>query len=110
FLGLERMRKLLAQGLDKDAALEALRAGTVFTTHTPVPAGIDRFGRDLIERYFGIDGEDTGLTVDEIMTLGRDPEHGDVTFNMAVMGLRLSQRSNGVSRLHGDVSAPIVLP
>jgi starch phosphorylase len=110
FLGLERLRKLLEQGLDREAAFEAVRAGTVFTTHTPVPAGIDRFGRDLIERYFSLGAVDVGLTVDEIMGLGRDPEHGDVTFNMAVMGLRLAQRSNGVSRLHGAVSRSMFSP
>ena len=52
FLGLERIRTYAASGLSFDEALEACRAGTVFTTHTPVPAGIDRFPRDLIERYF----------------------------------------------------------
>ena len=82
----------------------------MFTTHTPVPAGIDRFGRDLIERYFGMGGVDTGLRWTRSWALGRDPEHGDVTFNMAVMGLRLAQRSNGVSRLHGEVSRSMFSP
>jgi starch phosphorylase len=104
FLGLERIRRLVEdEGLDTATALEAVRAGTVFTTHTPVPAGIDRFPRDLIERYFGPGGVDTGLDVGELLELGRD-EQDQSLFNMAVMGLTLAQRANGVSRLHGEVS------
>ena len=107
FLGLERMRELIAgYGLDFEAALEAVRAGTVFTTHTPVPAGIDRFPRELIERFFGGDNAEPGLAVERILALGaEDFADGDPeVFNMAVMGLRLSQRANGVSLLHGAVS------
>ncbi len=104
FLGLERIRRLVEDDqLDLDTAIETVRGGTVFTTHTPVPAGIDRFGRDLIERYFGHDGVPTAMSVERLMRLGADPEH-EGTFNMAVMGLRLAQRSNGVSALHGQVS------
>ncbi len=107
FLGLERIRELsAAAGLDFDAALEVSRAGTVFTTHTPVPAGIDRFPRELIERYFGDDNAGEGVPVDRLLRLGaEDYPGGDrAVFNMAVMGLRLAQRANGVSRLHGEVS------
>jgi starch phosphorylase len=78
----------------------------VFTTHTPVAAGIDRFARHLIERYFGPDGVPTPLSVEELMTLGGEQGDGSV-FNMAVMGLRLAQRANGVSALHGQVSREI---
>ncbi|MCX2967385.1 MULTISPECIES: alpha-glucan family phosphorylase [Streptomyces] len=106
FLGLERIRELSARGAQFDAALEAVRAGTVFTTHTPVPAGIDRFDRELVARYFGDDGELPGVDAERVLALGmetpRDGEPG--LFNMAVMGLRLAQRANGVSTLHGDVS------
>jgi glycogen phosphorylase len=107
FLGLERIRELTEdQGLTFDAALEVSRAGTVFTTHTPVPAGIDRFPRDLIEQYFGGENACRGVPVDRILALGaEDYEGGDpAMFNMAVMGFRLSQRANGVSQLHGEVS------
>ena len=108
FLGLERMRELVSDqgGLDFDAALEVIRAGTVFTTHTPVPAGIDRFPRELIDEFFGGDNAEPGMPVDRILDLGaEDYEGGDpAVFNMAVMGLRLSQRANGVSLLHGQVS------
>lgn len=107
FLGLERIRELMADpGLDFAAALQAVRAGTVFTTHTPVPAGIDRFDSDLIRGVFGGDRALPGVPVDEIAQLGSEsyPGGDPNVFNMAVMGLRLSQRANGVSQLHGRVS------
>lgn len=106
FLGLERIRELAANGLGFEAALEVVRAGTVFTTHTPVPAGIDRFDRQLIARHFGDDGELSGVPVEKILPLGRETYPGGEPelFNMAVMGLRLAQRANGVSTLHGAVS------
>ncbi|WP_265521939.1 alpha-glucan family phosphorylase [Oerskovia flava] len=107
FLGVERIRELVAeQGLTVPEALEAVRAATVFTTHTPVPAGIDRFGADLVAQYFGGDNAIDGVPLDEILALGaEDYEGGDPTvFNMAVMGLRLGGRANGVSLLHGEVS------
>lgn len=114
FLGLERIREYLAAGHDFDTALAAVRAGTVFTTHTPVPAGIDRFPISLVHRYFGGSSGETdspllpGIGVDRIVGLGReaDPE----VFNMAHMGLRLAQRANGVSRLHGEVSREMFNP
>ncbi len=107
FLGLERIREYVdEQGLSFDEALEATRSGTVFTTHTPVPAGIDRFPRELIERYFGGDNEAAGVPTERILALGAETyEDGDPSvFNMAVMGMRLAQRVNGVSELHGRVS------
>jgi len=111
FLGIERIRELTVDpagpALDLDTALEIGRASTVFTTHTPVPAGIDRFPRTLIEQYFA-DGAGAvpGVPLDRILALGaEDYEGGDPgVFNMAVMGFRLAQRANGVSRLHGHVS------
>ncbi|MEU3998823.1 glycosyltransferase family 1 protein [Streptomyces fungicidicus] len=106
FLGLERIAELRAEGLDFDAALEAVRAGTVFTTHTPVPAGIDRFDRELVARHFGPQAELPDLEVERILRLGMETYPGGEPnlFNMAVMGLRLAQRANGVSLLHGNVS------
>ncbi|MDT3399461.1 alpha-glucan family phosphorylase [Streptomyces sp. B1866] len=106
FLGLERVRELTADGLDFEAALEAVRAGTVFTTHTPVPAGIDRFDASLVARHFGDDGELPGIPAERVLALGAEtyPGGGPGVFNMAVMGLRLAQRANGVSTLHGQVS------
>ncbi|MET9257879.1 glycosyltransferase family 1 protein [Streptomyces sp. NPDC003717] len=106
FLGLERIAELTDQGLEFDPALEAVRSGTVFTTHTPVPAGIDRFDRELVARHFGPEAELPRVDVERILRLGRETYPGgeDNLFNMAVMGLRLAQRANGVSLLHGGVS------
>ncbi|MGW0871233.1 glycosyltransferase family 1 protein [Streptomyces sp. NPDC002740] len=106
FLGLERIAELGDAGLDFDSALEAVRAGTVFTTHTPVPAGIDRFDRELVARHFGPQAELPRMDVDRILRLGMETYPGGEPnlFNMAVMGLRLAQRANGVSLLHGQVS------
>jgi starch phosphorylase len=103
FLGLERIREYAERGLSFDEAIEVCRAGTVFTTHTPVPAGIDRFGRELVRQHFD---DDPLLPVDQVLALGAETYPGgdpDV-FNMAVMGMRLAQRVNGVSVLHGQVS------
>ncbi|MFE7746482.1 alpha-glucan family phosphorylase [Nocardia sp. NPDC057455] len=108
FLGVERIREFVAAGQEFDSALAAVRAGTVFTTHTPVPAGIDRFPMPMVRRYFGgAHGESEsallpGLSVDRIVALGREAD--PAVFNMAHMGLRLAQRANGVSKLHGAVS------
>jgi starch phosphorylase len=110
FLGLERIRELtVAENgpeLDFDTALEVGRASTVFTTHTPVPAGIDRFPRTLVEQYFSEGGATPGVPVDRILELGTEnyPGGDASVFNMAVMGFRLAQRANGVSELHGEVS------
>ncbi|MCU1439619.1 MAG: glycosyltransferase family 1 protein [Rhodoglobus sp.] len=105
FLGLERVSDLIGDGLRFDDALQVVRAGTVFTTHTPVPAGIDRFDVDAITKYFSTDLL-PGVSVDDVVALGEENyEGGDpAKFNMAVMGLRLAQRANGVSLLHGEVS------
>ena len=102
FLGLERIREYgEADGLDFDSALAAVRAGTVFTTHTPVPAGIDRFPVDMVQHYFGAPLL-PGVPTDRVLALGA--EQNPSMFNMAHMGLRLAQRANGVSQLHGAVS------
>lgn len=106
FLGLERIREYVeADHLDFDTALSIVRASTLFTTHTPVPAGIDRFPVDLVERYFSGDtngGLLPGVGVERVLGFGAEADPSK--FNMAHMGLRLAQRSNGVSQLHGRVS------
>ncbi|MGH9111175.1 MAG: alpha-glucan family phosphorylase [Acidimicrobiales bacterium] len=106
FLGLERIRQLVSgQGMTYAEAIEAVRAGCIFTTHTPVPAGIDRFPRELMDKYFSPWCSEAGVGVDDLMALGHRPgETADERFNMAVMGLRLAGRSNGVAQLHGEVS------
>jgi starch phosphorylase len=115
FLGAERIRELVDAGLDFDTALTVVRSSTVFTTHTPVAAGIDRFPVEMVQHYFDdtLDEADDsdhkggsallpGVPTDRILALGaeEDPEK----FNMAHMGLRTAQRANGVSLLHGRVS------
>lgn len=105
FLSLERIRELVETGLTFAEAIEVVRAGGVFTTHTPVPAGIDRFPHDLMDKYFGAYATSVGISLEELMAVGQRPdEPDDDRFNMAVMGLRLAGRSNGVAKLHGAVS------
>lgn len=108
FLGVERIRELVTEsGLDYDTALTVVRSSTVFTTHTPVPAGIDRFPVDLVRRYFDDQGDGVpkllpGVPTARVLALGAEDD--PTKFNMAHMGLRLAQRANGVSLLHGQVS------
>ncbi len=108
FLGLERIRELVkTHDLSFEEAEAAVRASMVFTTHTPVPAGIDRFGMSLVRHYLNADADGSsrllpGLSADIICELG-DEADPDI-FNMAHLGLRLGQRANGVSQLHGEVS------
>ncbi|MCU1693941.1 MAG: alpha-glucan phosphorylase [Mycobacterium sp.] len=107
FLGVERIRELVTDGgLDFDTALAVVRSSTVFTTHTPVPAGIDRFPVEMVEHYFGSSGANSrllpGVPLDRIVAFGAEDDPSK--FNMAHMGLRLAQRANGVSLLHGRVS------
>jgi len=106
FLQMERIRRLvLDHGMDFDEALESARAGVLFTTHTPVPAGIDVFPRALMEAYFTGLAEELGIDMDRLMGIGQPPgADPEDDFNMAVMGLRLSAGANGVSQLHGVVS------
>ncbi|OBJ74419.1 glycosyltransferase family 1 protein [Mycobacterium sp. 1274756.6] len=106
FLGLERIRELVTEsGLDFDSALTVVRASTLFTTHTPVPAGIDRFPVELVQRYFTDAGDNAmlpGVPAERVLALGAEDD--PAMFNMAHLGLRLAQRANGVSLLHGRVS------
>src|SRR5262249_4339237 len=105
-LGRDLSREYAAQGLSFEEAIELCRAGTVFTTHTPVPAGIDRFARDLVERQFGGGAADPALPVDRVLALGAEtyPGGDPGVFHLAASGLRPAHRVNGVSKLHGRVS------
>src|SRR3954469_3823477 len=106
FLTLERLRRaIVGHGLSFDDAVARVRPGGIFTTHTPVPAGIDRFPRELMEKYFGGWAAECGVDIDRLMALGHLPEEPPgATFNMAVLGLRLAGRANAVSELHAEVS------
>jgi len=102
---LERMRDMIKGGLDFATALEAVASNTVFTTHTPVPAGHDHFSEDMIRRYFEECCHDMGCDINALISLGRidhDPE-----FNMTALAIRGSRFQNGVSRIHGTVSSEI---
>ncbi len=104
FIALERIRELVADGLDFDAALEAVAADSVFTTHTPVPAGHDVFPFDQITRYLNGWWNQLGVGKEAFLDLAReDRDHGPV-FSMSVLALRTSRYAGGVSRLHGETS------
>ena len=106
FLGLERARMLMREnGVSFTEVREAVAAGTVFTTHTPVPAGIDVFHPDMVEHYFGVFRRELGLERQDLLAIGRhNPADQNEGFNMAVLAIRLSAKRNGVSKLHGEVS------
>jgi len=105
FLSVERIRMLMRRhGLTFAEAMQGARAGNIFTTHTPVPAGFDAFPRDLMGRYLAEDLADLGVSLDEFMALGRRPGDAHGPFNMAGFAIRTSAHVNGVSRLHGEVS------
>ena len=106
FLVLERIRRLMHEhGLNFDEAREATFIGHLFTTHTSVPAGIDIFPQYLIEKYLRPMQESIGISMDDLLTLGRQyPDNSQEGFNMAVLALRQSLYRNGVSKLHGVVS------
>lgn len=106
FLTLERARVLIHEhGLAPEEAFEAVKAQTVFTTHTPVPAGHDVFGPELIDKYFGKFASDMGLGLGRLQELGRKiPGDSGEPFNMTMLAMHLASMTNGVSQLHGEVS------
>jgi len=107
FAVLERARSfMLSEGCTFDEALSVTRAGNLFTTHTAVPAGFDRFSPGLMDQYLGLYAKDQlKITFDKLMGLGREnPDNHDEPFNMAYLAIRGSGAVNGVSRLHGRVS------
>jgi len=106
FLGLERCRLLMAEkGVSFDDAREAVMASSIFTTHTPVPAGNDAFEPWLIDKYFASYWPQLGLSRDQFLGLGRqEPNNKDEPMNLTVLAMRLSGFRNGVSKLHGSVS------
>ncbi len=110
FLAVERVRALVEAGGDPEHALQLVRARTVFTTHTPVPAGIDRFSRALMLRYFGPGGVPSGLPLERLLALGAEAGGDPAVFNMAALGIRMAARVNGVSRLHGEVARAMFAP
>ncbi|MBA3947404.1 MAG: alpha-glucan family phosphorylase [Herpetosiphonaceae bacterium] len=104
FAVLERTRELVALGLPWATANEVVRASTIFTTHTPVPAGNEIFNYDLIDTYFGNYWGQLGLNREEFHSLARQDQPWGSAFSMTVLALRFSSMHNGVSRLHGAVA------
>lgn len=105
FCGLERLRHFRAAGHSHDHAVDLVRRSTVFTTHTPVPAGHDRYAPRLLLKYFRPLAEDVGLTGHDLLALGREnPVDEREPFCMTVLALNLAERCNGVAALHGDTS------
>src|SRR6202045_4480771 len=105
FAVLEAIRmRMEEEGIGFDAAAPRVSREVVFTTHTPVPAGHDRFDADLIEEHLGPIREALGLSKEGFMALGREFPESDERFCMTVLGLKLSRRANAVSSLHGEVS------
>ncbi len=105
FLVLERVKQLKSKGLDIASASELVQKSTLFTTHTPVPAGFDLFPKALIRERICPIYEKHGMTIDDIMPWGRvQPEDGTEPFSMAILGIKMSTFRNGVSKLHGQVA------
>ncbi|HEX3805524.1 MAG TPA: alpha-glucan family phosphorylase [Gaiellaceae bacterium] len=102
FLTIERARVLVENGATTDEALERVRRSTVFTTHTPVPAGNEIFGDDLVSRYVGDLAARAGLSHEQLLALGR--ANGTDGFGLTPLALRMSSHANGVSQLHGEVA------
>lgn len=100
FLVLELTRELVAQGMSFEQAMKEVAEHSIFTTHTPVPAGNDAFAFDLMDKYFGAFYPKLGIGRDKFMNLALD----NGLFSMTVLGMRFSNQRNGVSKLHGEVS------
>ncbi|RAQ95142.1 alpha-glucan phosphorylase [Thermogemmatispora tikiterensis] len=104
FLNLERCRELVACGLTFREAREVVAASSLFTTHTPVPAGNDTFSYDLIDKYFNTYWGQLGLSREQFLEVAREDHGWGPTYGMTVLALRLTGQHNGVSKLHGAVS------
>src|SRR6266404_2479331 len=105
FLALERIRlNVVEKKLDFYSALQLVAAANVFTTHTPVPAGNDSFPREMMRKYFGNFAKELNIPFDELFTFGQTRLDPNDPFSMTILALRLSRHSNGVSKLHGEVT------
>ena len=106
FAPLEVVRQRMHDdGMSFDDAVREVAKQTVFTTHTPVPAGHDRFGSDLVEEHLGPLRDQLGISYEQLMALGRvEPQNHQESVCMTVLGLKLSRRANAVSSLHGHVT------
>ena len=107
FMAIERLRELMESdaAMSFGAAIEAVKAATLFTTHTPVPAGIDRFDKNLVRQYLNVVPL-PNVDVESVLDLGKETYEGGNphVFNMAILGLRMARMANGVAKLHGETS------
>ena len=111
FLSLERLKNYVDSGFNYRQAKEIVRATSLYTTHTPVPAGHDKFSEEQMQRYLYHYAGELGISWKELMAIGRsNPDDQGELFNMSKMSIRLSQRVNGVSKLHGKVSQEMFTP
>lgn len=105
FLLIERVKDLVREGQSFAAAAEAVRKNTIFTTHTPVPAGNEAFDYGLVEKYLAVYAKAMSVDVGQLMEWGKSyPGGGGQPFNLTALAIRLSSYANAVSKLHGDVS------
>ena len=105
FLSIERLKNFVDGGMTFAEAREAVRASSLYTTHTPVPAGHDHFPEHLLRAYLYNYAGELGISWEDFVALGRqNPQDGGEDFNMSKLSIALSQRVNGVSKLHGEVS------
>jgi starch phosphorylase len=105
FLALERIRRrVVDKKLDFYSAVQIVASANIFTTHTPVPAGNDSFPRDMMRKYFGEFAKELGIPFDELFSFGQTRVDRSDPFSMTILALRMSRHSNGVSKLHGEVS------
>jgi len=110
FMHVERLREYIDEGLSFEGAVQKVRSSSVFTTHTPVPAGHDTFSFDQVEQCSGPVWEGMGITREQFLGIGEHPTEEQGRFHMTVCALRLSRYVNGVARKHGEVSRQIWSP
>lgn len=111
FLTLELLREQIASGIPKEKAMKNVVNECIFTTHTPVPAGHDRFSNDLMKFMFEQKAQQYGMTMDELINFGREHANNpNDIFCMTVLALKMSRSANGVSELHGTVSREMWKP
>ncbi len=110
FMHVERVRELLVSGMGYEDAVAEVRASSVFTTHTPVPAGHDTFSFEQVESCAGPMWEEMGISREQFLGIGQHPTEEQGRFHMTVCALRLSKHVNGVARRHGEVSRQIWAP
>lgn len=110
FLLLENVRQKVADGLNFDEAVDLVRRNSIFTTHTPVPAGHDAFSYHLLDQYFSDYWDEMGVNREKFLALGAHEEEWGQAFNMTVLALHLANKTNGVSKLHGEVSREMWQP